>query len=1028
MRLPDYSGPPISTRPPFQFSNVVVSCFPLRARIDTLQRFIDGYLNVIPPELGYFRVALPYVNLMLLDYGKLSAQATNFGWFSQREVVFAVSLEWYKWVDGRWLFYSFANVSPFLYVDAEMSMTLGRTAMGWPKSLVSLSPGLTGWIGDPGGTTVDLALSARVFDSAYAGARMTEQPVLKVHSPMAASFRQPFDTDAAFTPWTAWANLARSSVALGGDMLSSLRGLGLLPPHEGSTLENTLRKASSMLTQSAQLLPWAPSLRTSSVNLKQFRRASDPQKFCFQAVTEGPLTVTSLNRGGRLGSPWGDPSGGYMIELACWPNFPIVESLGLDAEFLTAATGPDIARLRPVFPLWYDCNMEYGQTATIAWRTAVDPNADGAPTGHWHGRQGETYAPESADERPYFNTVSGASSPVVTGPFKFPAATATVYPLLARHAALQAALDHTFNVPLEGSGERFEVWGEGADACAYVYLTVVDAGQVTSESNNIGDWGDLSLTLYVPVKRLVHGELVGAGLVPSYAFASGTTQACTLSELYGVPAIETEFTRLAYEWDDVAGDQARPLLRVEAQSLPALNEGQQAKVGVLLELADRGAGAELEHAPLSPMAERYCRLLRAEVERKNAVAAHDKRVGRTRALELLTLRIPLHVYTMKQFRDAGTPEKACYQALVQIPYTVEALHQLEEIERPCSVELRERASFPIASQLGLVARDERHEGGTIVHSLFAVRPFRLRAALHLGNGHELWSRAGETWFAHEPPASSTARVALDTELEEQVSRHRYTHLESAVDDWLERHGSAGAPVDLFRAHRTLDAQSILESVLSREWEDRSSTSSRAGVRQRIVRTLSRDEAGWGSWLHDNLQALSVFRQSDATLVRWLQRLEYVSLVFDREKQRVREMPQAIDASALTQAFVELSEPEWLHAYAEGNANPLDDMTDEQHEQFERLRASCDRVARTYELHELAHPDSLADLSGLARTLLRFLYPFAERRIASAIDEAAERLQKPDHCVLRATAGREKDRLFPLERSWDAAWYDGRLHP
>ena len=88
MVLPDYSGPPISTRPPFQFSNVVVSCFPLRASIDTLQRFIDGYLNIIPPELGYFRVALPYVNLMLLDYGKLSAQATNFGWFSQREVIF----------------------------------------------------------------------------------------------------------------------------------------------------------------------------------------------------------------------------------------------------------------------------------------------------------------------------------------------------------------------------------------------------------------------------------------------------------------------------------------------------------------------------------------------------------------------------------------------------------------------------------------------------------------------------------------------------------------------------------------------------------------------------------------------------------------------------------------------------------------------------------------------------------------------------------------------------------------------------
>jgi hypothetical protein len=197
-------------------------------------------------------------------------------------------------------------------------------------------------------------------------------------------------------------------------------------------------------------------------------------------------------------------------------------------------------------------------------------------------------------------------------------------------------------------------------------------------------------------------------------------------------------------------------------------------------------------------------------------------------------------------------------------------------------------------------------------------------------------------------------------------------------------------VDILRAHPTLDAQSILESVLSREWEDRSTTSSRAAVRQRIVRTLSRDEAGWGSWLQDNLQELSVWRLSDTTLVRWLQRLEYISLVFDREKQRLREMPQAIDAGALTQAFTELSEPGWLHAYAEGDAFPLDDMTDEQRERFERLRAACDRVARTYQPHELAHPDSLADVSGLARALLRLLYPFAERRIERAIDEAAER--------------------------------------
>ncbi|MET0285353.1 MAG: hypothetical protein ABW352_12815 [Polyangiales bacterium] len=1010
MELPDYSGAPMPTRPPFQFSNVVTAVFPLRAQLDSLQRFIDGYLNILPRELGYFRVSMPYVSLMLLDYGKLSAQATNYGWFSQREVLFIVSLEWYKWLDGRWLFHDYATTAPFIYVDAEMSLTLGRTAMGWSKVLVKLSPSLSGWMLDPGGSTVDVALSAQVLGSTYSGARLEERPLLCVRSPTRGSFRQPFAADSALLPWNAWSSWARDGAALSQDLLGMARAQGLAPMHEASTPENALRKARRNFRMGTQLVPWAPAFSNVSVNLKQFRRADDPRMFCFQQVTSGPLTITSFNRGGRLGSGFSDVSGGYSIELTGWPNFPIVDKLGLEAELTKTSGGPDLAVLRPVLPFWYDCNMEYGQTEPLGQRISGE-----SVDTRWHDADGRPYA-DAASSLPYFNTVTGASSPVMTGPFEFASATFTVYPLLARVQALQATLDVTLNTPLRETGERFEPWHAAGEEHAYVYLAVLDAGEVASSSNSLGNWGALSLTFYVPVKRMRHGELVGVGLVPVLCFASGTTQACTLAELYGIPAVEASFVRRAHAWDGADGLAPRSLLRLDAQSLPALNEGQQARVGALLELIDRGEGAQVDAAPLSPDAETFCRALRGELERKNRLRPEQKQWGRASALALLARDVPFSVYTMKQFRDAGQPDKACYQALVRVPHRLHEVQHLEELERLLHVELYERASLPVLEPLGLIARDTRLADGTLVHTLEAVRPFRMRVAMRLENGEELYSRASPHWSAHARPCAP-APGSLALGLEERISRHHYTHLRSAIAEWPAEARDAQPALELVRALPELDPQAIVESILAREWEDRSTTSSRAQVREGAERSLARNEAGWGSWLEANLNRLAVRSQRDDVLIHWLHRLEYVSLVFDRERARAQPEPAAVQ-----RAFAELSEARWLHV--DERLFPLTSMREDQRAMFMRLRDACDDL--TTQPTDLTPRDTLRDLSALARALLTLFYPFVERRVEEALDQAAERLRKPDHCLLRSTAGRESDRLFPRDRCWDARWYDGRM--
>jgi hypothetical protein len=799
----------------------MVNVFPLRAQLDTLQRFCDGFLNdLVPREVGYFRVPVPYVMLMLLDYGKLAAQATNFGCFSQREVFFTVPLEWYKLCDGRLVFQDWVVITPFMYVDSEMSMTLGRTAMGWPKYRANLQPQLTGWMQDPTGAMVDVAVSARVLTKSYAGACMEERPLMFIRSLGKASKQVPLDGAGPFTPWTMWSTLAQSALAFQGDFFSSLQGLGFWPRNQGSTAQNLARKARRSLELGTQALPWGPSLTSSTINLKQFRHAEYPREYCYQGITRSPLRFTAFNRGGPLGSAVRGPSGGFTIELNCWPTFPVVDALGLEALHFRSGTGVDVARLTPVLPYWYDANMEYLETETLASRTHDAPC--------WQDASGRTFGgPES---QRYFNTTTGAADPVLTGPFKFPAATLTVFPLLAEREKLRAFIGAMVQSFLGTDGARIEVCGADSQEYAYVYLAILDGG-VVSETNNIGDWGALSLTFYIPV-NVSNQKGTVSGLYPAFAFASGSAQACTLAELYGVPAIEAQFEKPANDWSDISGRQTRRLLRLSAEALPSLHQGQMASLQTLLELTDWGDGAEQDDAPLSDEGEAFCRLMKQEVMRKQGTPEPEKQAGRVLALGLLGDRAPLHVYTLKQFRDAGHPEDACYQRIVEIPYTVATVSGLEELNRSSSVEVHKLASFPVVETLGLVARDVRSAAGAIVHSLEPVRPFQLRGAISLGNGKEL-----DATLAQMQPPPTKAVVAFENvpALDASINTNP-CWLNRVVADLKEKHPEERDAVSNFLRVQpsAAEPQVVLETILSREWEHRAATSTRASILREII--------------------------------------------------------------------------------------------------------------------------------------------------------------------------------------------------
>jgi hypothetical protein len=766
-RLPDFIGPVLSLQPPFAFKNMTASVFPLRAKLANLQRFCDLYLNIVPKELGYFRAVLPYVHLMLVNYGQLAADVANVGWFGQREVLFSVPVAWYKYEGGRPVFHDWASAAAFIYVDDPWSMDLGRTLMGWRKALVRVVGAETGWIGSPSSATSDLVLAAQVFSKSYGGSRMEEKKFLEVRSALMSALTLPDLTASPLAPWTWWSNVARSFGGYALDFAGMLQGLGLLPLSEAASPENLLRMLHPIQQALLTGAPLAPNMSMSTINLKQFRSASRPENYCYQALTNGPMRFTAINGGGLLGETRtlsGDPSGGFEILLGRWPSMPIIETLGLEVESTTRVEGVEQARLRPVMPFWYDVDMEYSRIENIAWRG--DDHV-------WHDdRSGRTFKTGDA----HFNTATGAGLEVFTGPFRFKDATLRVLPLVAELKTLQEALNESVN---KATGNvRFDVWSSGGAYC-YIYLLVHEWGSVSSETDDYGDWATQTVSFHVPVKHMVNGQCVGFGLYPLTTFAEGTPQTCTLSELYGIYSYESSFTNAQQAWT-TEGAELHSLLSVSAQVLPALGHGEETRHCRILEFVrptkkERPAG-------VSVIIEQD-----TEHESQPADAAAESQALRL-AAEVIALARPLSVFTLKAFRDAHSPAQACYQALVRIPWSVTELEEASVSKTPIHVRISEYPSMPIVSRLGLVALTVDNGAGATIYTVSAKDCFTIRAQLRLENGEELGQRVAvedkDEQAAVEPEHWACAKTSIipPPVLDEQFSREHPEWTTSGIAD------------------------------------------------------------------------------------------------------------------------------------------------------------------------------------------------------------------------------------------------------
>src|SRR6185295_16075568 len=97
-------------------------------------------------------------------------------------------------INRRWIFRDWATITPFIYVDDDLSVPLGRIVYGWPKMMARLTPTLSRWMKDPRLPVSEATVSSMVFPELYAGRRLEERVFLQVEREAPVSmFRYPVD-------------------------------------------------------------------------------------------------------------------------------------------------------------------------------------------------------------------------------------------------------------------------------------------------------------------------------------------------------------------------------------------------------------------------------------------------------------------------------------------------------------------------------------------------------------------------------------------------------------------------------------------------------------------------------------------------------------------------------------------------------------------------------------------------------------------------------------------------------------------
>jgi hypothetical protein len=849
----------LPAQPPFVFRSVTSRVFPLKANIARLTGFCDQYLNMdIPPTIAHFRPSLPYVYLMVLNYGSMAAEtvgAQNVGWVSQHEMTFTVPLEWWREEHGRMVFKDWACVSPFIFVDDEMSLTTGREVYGWPKVKAQVDADVPPWTRNPQSGERLFGLSVPIFPKLFAGRHEVPRVLLQIDRAPPPSYSTfPFDPSNPWNPLTLLADATRAWLGLTQDALDMLWAPRIRGYSGQRGIDSMLamyeKAGGNMFRLLPDLLwPWpyrdggkqpsasgAPRLSIQNITLKQFRSVEDPNEACYQALVSSRMGFDRLNQTGLLGDLnllRGDPSGGFTVRIHRYASQPIIESLGLDviSEYKEDDGARRVAILRPTLPFWTDVNLHYDKGQVICSRVSGFDSPDDTPPAKWIDEQGDQQdSPARVSGRepvkvPY-NTALGAATQPVSGPFTFPDMTTQVFPLLADRQQLDSFVNRYINKLVQPIDLRFEPCG----AYVYMLLNVCDnqLGSMWSSTNNIGWWAEREVSFAVPVKWYYGNQLLGLALLTPFVYASNGRAVITDREVTGRPTVAAKIEHLPDVWLTQSGPVAqRKMLRLTTEMFQAANLGQRGAQHTLLEIDASPILPDHADVAWGEVARTWGEPMVAELKRKSSVSAERRQAVQTAkelSRELLAHRAPFNWINLKQYRDAWHIERACYQAVVLSTRSITGVYDWREIDPPIHVRVHRSPGHPIVETLGLAIKRVESTADGVVDILQPIRPFWMRIGLQEDLGKVIAWRAGDgddEWSVHRPRSSAAhARRATSGAGAQDVT--------GAAD-------VRGVPIDRSPLRRTEgethevaretikqldDLQVVIESILSEEWENR----------------------------------------------------------------------------------------------------------------------------------------------------------------------------------------------------------------
>jgi hypothetical protein len=657
--------------------------------MNSLRNFCDRYLNVAR-EVCEFRPFLPYVFLVVLDYGRMAIEELNLGWISQNEIFFGVPLAmWRPDRLGRPVFEKSVLNTPFIVVDDARSLSGGRESYGWPKVLGSLRTSPERWLIDPRSPTRFLSLDIQGADSEAPSTRLLD---IEQQSGQNASLVPP--ELGMLDPFGLFSRLTRTSMAIGYDLAQLLLAAplsGFAPPdwngqrrgRRGALLDS-FRKLPAFLAE--------PGLDV--VTLKQFRDAEDPAQICYQSLVESRLKVSRYNRGGLLGSYnilQGDITGGFRIRLQESSAFPVIESFGLEvAEAQTfrtpAARRQTISFVEPFFPFWMSVDLSYGKGRTICWRTRTKP---------WHVKG--TRVGRSPRKKAYYNTLAGGAEQVWHGPFEIPEASFEIYPLKAHSHRLEELVEQYLGFLRAGKEFRFTVEKPRQDdEHAYVYM-LVSTNRMFSKARSGAHLKSSEISFNIPIRMSLKK---GSGafftcLATPFAFVDNPVLATTMREVQGIPAMDASI-----EAPSQFLRRGGPLLKVQVDVFEALGAGLPAQRKTLIEIK-----------PCEPSGP--------------YIDTHGK------ILEDISGRL-----TLKQIRDTERPDRACHQSLVFETWRIESgKSKPKELNNAGEVLVYQYPSLRLTDILGLdplKTLPPQETGGAIADVLKADKPFRMETSVQIG--------------------------------------------------------------------------------------------------------------------------------------------------------------------------------------------------------------------------------------------------------------------------------------------------------